>query len=233
MEPNYFNTLRSEFLFDLREEIPDSVVVGGSTFVPNIQAVIPPTISYTFYSDPIDITFPPGALFDTLYFQSSRTVKADSGEVFSIGSWRTPVNKYLAVTLKPTINYTDKSRLAAYRHLGNNRYAYSGGTWTNGQLKFYTREFGSYSILEDNTPPSIRVIYANSRSLRFKVWDDLSGIANVEAFVNGDWVLMHSDAKTSTIWSEKFDKTIPFKGEVELIITDNAGNKQILKQKIL
>ena len=227
------HTLRAEYLFDLRVEIPDSVTIGESTFVPNIQAVIPPAIPYTFYSDAMDITFPPSSLFDTLYFQSSRIIKADSGEVFSIGNWRAPLKKYVAVTLKPTVSYKDKSRLAVYRHLGKNRYAYSGGTWTNGQIKFYTRDFGSFSVLEDNTPPSIRTIYANSRSLRFKVWDDLSGISSMEAYVNGEWVLMHYDAKTSTIWSEKFDKTIPFKGEVELIITDNAGNKQIFKQKIL
>ncbi len=233
VSPDYFNTLRSEFLFDLREEIPDSVVVGESAFLPSIKAVIPPSIPYTFYSDAMDINFPPSALFDTVYFQASQKVNLDSGEVFSIGNWRDPLKTYLGVTLKPKQNYTDKSRLAVYRHLGNNRFAYSGGTWTNGQIKFYTRDFGSFSILEDNTPPTIRTIYANSRSLRFKVWDDLSGIARMEAFVNGEWVLMHYDAKTSTIWSEKFDKTIPFKGEVELIITDNAGNQQIVKQKIV
>jgi hypothetical protein len=181
----------------------------------------------------MDISFPPEALFDTLYFQSSKKIKLDSGEFFSIGNWRTPLNKYIAITLKPTGSYPDKSRLAVYRHLGNDRYAYNGGTWTNGQIKFYTRDFGSFSILEDTTPPGIRTVYANSRMLRFKVWDDLSGISSMEAYVNGEWVLMHHDAKSSSIWSEKFDKTIPFKGELELIITDNAGNKQILKQKIL
>ncbi len=231
--PDYFNTLRAEYLFDLREEIPDSISVGENTFVPNIQAVIPSGIPYTFYSNAMDISFPPEALFDTLYFQSSKRINLDSGEVFSIGNWRTPLNKYIAVTLKPSGSYPDKSRLAVYRHLGNNRYAHYAATWTNGQFKFYTRDFGSFSILEDNIPPGIRTIYANSRMLRFKVWDDLSGIASMEAYVNGEWVLMHHDAKTSTIWSEKFDKTIPFKGGLELIITDNAGNKQILKQKIL
>ncbi len=233
VEPDYFNTLRAEYLFDLRDEIPDSIIVGENRFVPNIQAVIPPAIPYTFYSDAMDISFPPLALFDTLYFQSSRTVKIDSGEVFSIGNWRTPLNKHIAVTLKQTGSYPDKSRLAVYRHLGKNRYAYHGGTWTNGQLKFYTREFGSFSILEDSTPPSIRTLYVNSRTLRFKVWDDLSGIDKMEAYINGEWVLMHYDAKSSTLWSEKSDKSTPFKGDLELIITDNAGNKQVLKQKIL
>jgi hypothetical protein len=69
--------------------------------------------------------------------------------------------------------------------------------------------------------------------LRFKVWDDLSGIDKMEAYINGEWVLMHYDAKSNTLWSEKFDKSIPFKGDLEVIITDNAGNQQILKQKNL
>jgi hypothetical protein len=55
----------------------------------------------------------------------------------------------------------------------------------------------------------------------------------MEAYINGEWVLMHYDAKSNTLWSEKFDKSIPFKGDLEVIITDNAGNQQILKQKIL
>ena len=87
-------------------------------------------------------------------------------------------------------------------------------------------------ILQDSTPPSIRSVFVNGSSARFKIRDNLSRIASYEATINGEWVLMHYDNKNAVIWTERLNKKIPLRGLFELKVTDKAGNTSTFKQKI-
>ena len=111
-------------------------------------------------------------------------------------------------------------------------FSYEGGKWVNGSLNFVTREFGNFTILKDNIPPTIRVIYINNQAARFKINDALSGINSFEATLNGQWLLMNYDAKSDIIMSEKLTKS-PLKGDLVLTVTDNAGNKKVYTHRIL
>ena len=122
--------------------------------------------------------------------------------------------------------------MAVYRSAGKG-YSYVGGEWNNGKINFTTRELGDFTILTDSIAPEIRPLEVSSRRMRFKISDNLSGIETYEATVNGQWLLMHIDVKSRTIWSQPLEKNEPIQGVFELVVTDNAGNKQIYKQNIL
>lgn len=113
-----------------------------------------------------------------------------------------------------------------------NTFDYVGGRWVNGSLNFTTPEFGQFTILKDTIPPTIQVIYVNNQAVRIKVRDNLSGISNFEATVNGKWLLLNYDAKSDAIMSERLSNDELLKGDFELIVTDNAGNKKVYKRKI-
>ena len=87
-------------------------------------------------------------------------------------------------------------------------------------------------MLTDDTPPTIRPVAVNSTVARFRIGDDLSGISTYEATIAGEWLLMHYDAKSGSLWSEKLEKSLPLKGELVLTVRDNAGNAQVYKQTI-
>lgn len=231
--PSYFNTNRSVYLIDLRKVMPDSVVACSGSVVTHLKELIPPNTKYTYYSDEMDITFPEGALYDTLYLAAKYTNLGKGREVFTIADRYIPLNKSINVTLKPGESYSINTKLGVYRVIGKS-YSYVGrGKWSDNEISFSTREFGDFALLEDNEPPSIRAIQVDRSSARFKIRDDLSGIDTFDAFLNGEWLLMHYDAKTSTIWAEKYDKSKSLVGDFELIVTDNAGNKSSFKKKIL
>jgi hypothetical protein len=63
----------------------------------------------------------------------------------------------------------------------------------------------------------------NSSEIRFTIKDNSSGIESYEATINGKWVLMRYEHKQAIIWSEKLDEQ-PFKGAVNIKVTDRAGN---------
>lgn len=229
--PDYSNFNRSVYLIDLRKQIPDSVVVCDQAIVPAIKATVPSGSEYKYYSDNLNIEFPQQALYDTLFLASTYTVASDSSEYFSIGDRTVPLNKSIRVSFRPRNVKSWDSLTAVYRVAGKG-YSYVGGELVNGWINFNTREFGQFTILKDKAAPSIKMITANNSAVRFRIRDELSGIKTFEATINGEWLLMHYDAKTATIWSERLDKSKPIRGDFKLMVKDNAGNTSTFTRKI-
>ncbi|HEY3430216.1 MAG TPA: M23 family metallopeptidase [Cyclobacteriaceae bacterium] len=231
IEPTYAGRNKVVYLFDLRKQRPDSINVCGQSIVPNIKAAVPAGTEYKYYSDHMDVQFPRNALFDTLYFNAIHQLTKDSADVFTIGNPFVPLNRNITVSLRPVSEYSTDKNVGVYRIVGRG-FNYEGGKWVNGNMNFVTREFGRFMILRDTIPPAIRFIYANSQAVRFKIQDDLSGIASYEATINGKWLLLNYDAKSDAIMSERQSKNELLSGDLVLTVTDNAGNKKVLNYKI-
>ena len=228
MDPTYLNSKRTVYLIDLRKQLPDSIVVAGKTLVTNFKTIIPPATEYKYYSDKVDIEFPPNSLYDTLYLSAS--FKDD--DTFTIGERIIPLNQSIKISFKPSKDYADDKQIAVYRVTGKS-YTYLGGERVNGRITFQSRELGNFAIMKDSIPPTIYPIAVNNTVVRFKIKDELSGINSYTANINGNWLLMHYDAKTATIWSERLVKTEPMSGNFELVVTDNAGNRQTFNANII
>lgn len=231
INPSYFNSNRSVYLFDMQKGMPDSIQSCSGSLAFNFKDIIPSQSEYTYYSDLIEIKFQEDVLYDTLFLNINRTQEEDR-ELFTIGNKTTPLHRTVDVTLRPQNNYPVNRKTGVYRTEGE-RYSYIGGDWSNGKVKFSVRELGDYVILADSVPPAITKVYCHNSSARFRIRDGLSGIAYFEANINGKWLLMNYDYKTGIIQSDRLDKTQPLKGDFELKVVDNAGNEKIFKQKIL
>jgi hypothetical protein len=229
--PDYSNAFKAVYLIDLRKDMPDSVVLCGNAIVPAMKVTVPPGRDYNYYSDLMDIEFPDKALYDTVYLNIDHQVGPDSTETFIIGPRTAPLDKSINVTLRPNHPIKWDKSSSIYRVNGR-AYTHLGGTWENGGIHFATREFGAFTVLRDTVPPAIKAVAVNNTVARFKIRDNLSGIANFEASINGNWLLMHYDSKSATIWSEKLDKTVPLKGEFKLVVTDLAGNETVYTHKL-
>lgn len=230
IEADYYNKNRAVFLTDLRETFPDSIVYCSQSVVTNLRNMIVPTKRFNFSNDFMEVEFPESSLYDTLYFVERYRRDGDE-EIFSIGDRNIPLSKSIAVSLKPRRSYTKGDGYAVYRKAGRG-YSYLGGEFENGRIKFATREFGDFTILKDNVQPTIKAVYIDRNGSRFKIRDNLSGIRSYEATINGQWLLMHYDSKSNSIWAEKLDKSAPLQGAFELVVTDNAGNKTVYSKKI-
>ncbi|HEX6223903.1 MAG TPA: M23 family metallopeptidase [Chryseolinea sp.] len=231
VEPDYYNQNQAVYLIDLRKTIPDSIIACEKTLLPKINATVPSGTDYKFYGNLMDITFSQDAIYDTLYLHTNYTVTPGGYEIYTIGNRAVPLNKIISVSLKPRRSYPKQTNMAVYRVAGRG-YTYLGGEWINDRINFNTREFGDFMVLQDSIAPTIKPVFVNPSSARFKIKDNLSGISLYEATINGEWVLMHYDNKNSVIWTESLNKRVPMKGMFELTVTDNAGNKSTFKQKI-
>jgi hypothetical protein len=229
LEPSYKGVGHEVYLVDLRKVVPDSATTCQGIVPFYLTDNIPSKIEYTYYSDLIDIHFQPNSLYDTLFLNFSKEQKGKS-EIFSIGRATEPLNNPIEITLKQ-IHYPDQSKMSVY-HVEGRSNEFLGGRWEKEKIQFTTNKLGDFVILKDTIPPFIYRIQCHSSSARFRIMDNLSGIASYNATINGEWLLMRYDYKTGVLQSYRLDKTKPLKGDFELKVVDNVGNEKIYKQKI-
>jgi hypothetical protein len=230
VEPNYKGIGHEVYLINLQKVIPDSAATCQGVVPFHLTDNIPSNIEYTYYSDLADIHFNKSSLYDTLFLNFSKEQKGES-EVFSIGRATEPLNSPIEITLKQ-LKDVDHSKTFVY-HIEGRSHEFIGGTWDRDKIQFTTSELGDFVIQKDTIAPLVHRIQCHQTSARFRIIDNLSGIASYNATINGEWVLMKYDYKTGVLQSERLDQSKPLKGDFELKVRDHAGNEKVYSQKIL
>jgi hypothetical protein len=225
--PSYGKALVKVYLVDLRNGLPDSISTCGASVSTKLKKAIPSGQPHQYTSEFVEVKFDERSLYDTLYLNESYQA-LEKTEVFTIGNGETPLFKAVEVILKPKHKYAEDKSTSVYRSNGGNL----GGIWANGTVRFFTRDLGSFSILQDLVQPVIKKIFLTNRTARFKISDTRSGIASFEATIDGEWLLMDYDYKTGVLLAERLDKTKLLKGDFKLKVTDSAGNENTFTQKI-
>lgn len=127
----------------------------------------------------------------------------------------------------------DKNKLYIAELIGYRNYpSYLRTTRQNDVLTAYSNALGTYTLVMDTQGPKISVLnfqdgkwLSKYRYLKFKITDDLSGISNYRATINGKWILMEYEYKTNTLTFDFNDNVITdTKNDLKLIVTDNVGN---------
>jgi hypothetical protein len=210
------------YLYDLRKGLPDSVKVGSLLADMNFAKIVPSGSDQKVSYENINVTFPNGALADTLYLQMRKDIW-NGIPAYSIHSNIIPLYDSITLAIAPQQSFTDKSKVGIYS-ISRNRPSYEGGAWKDNKMEVKTRNLGKFVLLEDTIKPTINFLNNFGNSISFRINDNLSGISSFKACLNGYWLLMNYDHKRSLIWSERLDKTVPLKGEFILEVRDNVGN---------
>lgn len=229
LTPAYYGSNQHVFLINLKTTLPDSITTCQGTIRFNFKDRIPSETEYKYYSELMDLEFPKQSLYDTAYLELAYDT-INRQEIFTIGNRTIPLFKSIAVTLKPKLNYFQSRDLGLYRKEGRG-FVYVNSEWKNNRIKFNTRDFGQFTLLRDTIPPTLTKISITPAAARFKIRDNLSGIAYFEANISGQWLLMVYDYKTGILKSEKPTGT-QLKGDFELKVVDQAGNEALFRQKL-
>ncbi|MDE5611810.1 MAG: M23 family metallopeptidase [Odoribacter sp.] len=104
-------------------------------------------------------------------------------------------------------------------------------TWTPDGLEARIGYLNRYTVVEDREKPQIAYLGKfPGRILRFKITDDLSGIALYRGEVNGKWCLFTYDPRTDVLECS-LDEPVFEKGrvnEVKITVADRTGNAEEL-----
>jgi len=221
------------FLWELSNSIPESIALGDTVLYTKILSFVPPRQEYKVFNAHADILFNKKSLFDSLYFSFDYQIDTTLNiEKIHIGNPAIPVKGTITATLKPIIIPENKEHAAVYSVYGKDNFGFVGGKWKDSQIEFKTRNFGVYTILEDTIAPTIKPLIINKEKIVFKFDDERSGLKNIRASLNGEWLLIAKDPKKKLYWAEKQFEGDSFTGELVLEVTDNANNKNIYSTKI-
>nr|WP_321234258.1 M23 family metallopeptidase [uncultured Psychroserpens sp.] len=99
-------------------------------------------------------------------------------------------------------------------------------------LSARTKSLGTFALARDTVSPTIKAVNFQSgkwlsklNHLKVKIDDDLSGISNYRATINGQWILMEYDYKKDTLTYDFEDGiSTTTENNLKIIVTDNVGN---------
>lgn len=192
-------------------------------------------------ADSCSVYVPEGVLYDDVPVWINRTSgRPGRNNTFAahyeIGNRYEPANDTFLVRLTPRAlpeELTDKLVLLHYDP-DKQRYSSRGGRFINGAVTAQVKEFGTYTLGLDTVPPVIRPIRIDRNRLEYKISDDLSGVEEIRAEVDGRWIRMHYDPKRNLIWHDgKQDGVMSAESrEVVLRVIDERRNVAEWRSKL-
>ncbi|GAB3257354.1 hypothetical protein GCM10027347_19760 [Larkinella harenae] len=215
---SYVRANEAYYIVDLQEQLPDSVQIGSTVLPLHFKTRILPGKSDAYKDASVTVSFAPESLYDTLHLAVSTI-----GNRVSINQGTIPLKDNIEIDFVPAAPVANPARTQMYLINGARRY-YVGGFWKDNHFQFRTRQLGTFQLLTDVNPPTVKFVRKDHQALVATVKDDLSGLDTVRAMVNGEWILMQYDYKRALIWSDKLDPLKPFEGSVVLEVKDRAGN---------
>ncbi len=149
-----------------------------------------------------------------------------------------PINRNFSITFDVSSLDAESKKHSYVAKVGKNGYlTYISSSLKENQLTGKARTLGKYIVKQDFKAPTIKPInfsenkwITEEKSLKVKIDDDLSGIKNYTASINGKWILMERNHNTNILTFDFNDLT--FEGteyNFEISVTDNAHNTKTYK----
>ena len=196
---------------------------------------------FRYASDGLSVSIPARALYESVLFHAPiRNIPQPSyaySPLYNILSADEPLQKAITVSISADslpVHLRDKALLGIVSASGKRSAA--GGHWVSdgaaGRVEARVRNFGTYYIAVDTTPPRIvpefkdNTDFSAQKSLSLKITDNFSGIASYSATIDGEWALLEYDPKNNRITHVFDDTRWPTGMSHELVVKvyDARGN---------
>ncbi len=231
LPPYRLDKTMAYYTWDLKIGLPDSIYYGGEIIHTGIYGEIPSETAMSFHNHHMDLKFDRNTLFDTLYLQFQKRFETGSSrEIFSFPHANVPLRSSVEVTLKPQFSYNQEN--ARVYTINGKSLSYQGGTWEGEKITFKSSSLVDFTIAQDSVPPVVQLITSNSSNLVFKITDNLSGIKEYRATMDGEFLLMEHETKKDLISAKRKNENIPLKGEFIITVIDNTGNETVYNLKL-
>lgn len=157
-----------------------------------------------------------------------------SGDTLHLHQDIVPLQKNIAINYDVS-NYKDgdKNKLFIAKLIGYRKnISYIPTMKKENVLTAYSKTLGQFMLVADEKAPTVTPVnfqnnkwLSNYRYLKVKISDDLSGIGNYRATVNGQYILMEYDYKTGVLTHDFNDNVVTdTRNDLKIIVVDNVGN---------
>ncbi len=195
-----------------------------------------------FSADGIRISFPAGSLYDTLFFDYKvrNHTRTFLSPVHSVHNETVAVHDRYRLSIRPdTVPAGRESKLCLAQVSSKGIPSYTGGEFKYGFVSGDVNKLGDYAVTIDTVPPVIKPSFVKGANLTGRqaftvtITDDFSGIRSYETLIDGKWSLAEYDAKNNLLIYRPEKEYIKENTLhlMELTVTDNRGNRSVLKSE--
>ncbi len=207
------------------------------------MATLPWQKANDFKSDGIDIHFPEGCFYDTVYLHYNG-IPSNHPKIYTLYHELhyddQPVHNRFTISLLPK-NFPEALKKKALMVRKNSKGGKTsvGGEWHANKFVARPRKYGTFYVTLDTVKPTIIPVnvfdgkdMSGSKYLRMRIRDDLAGVKSYSAKMNGNWILMEYDGKNEMLTYTFDEKTVAGNNSFELTLTDDRGNTTLYKANI-
>ncbi len=254
-----FYGLKNDGVIELPDSMPHQVKVEVADFLGNISTLQfmvirkagPHTMTGSpaehpfrciepnrFAADSIRITFPKDVLYEDINFRYGHKPRTSGpySDFHELMPSYTPVHDAFTISILPYfIPDTMRSKAVIMYQKPGGALLAKATQWKDGWLVTQAKDFGSYFVMLDITPP---VVYAanfysgnvlGDGKIIFKMTDLMSGIKSYRGEVDGHWVLMQYDAKSDQLTYQPDESIAKGTHHLKLTVSDQVNNKTVLE----
>jgi hypothetical protein len=218
---------------DLPQSLGDPAFGILQTF--NYREMVMPDKDNVLEEGEMKLFFPSGSTFDSLRLnlEHRKGNSATWSDIYVVGSNEVPLFKSFVLSFEPSPS-ADFAHAVVAKKVGNG-WAYVGNEHgDDGSIHAACSDFGTYTVMADSAPPSIRplnfkdgsTISASQGSLQLAISDGFSGINSQKILctIDGRWELFEFDAKSGTITHKLRMRAGGEKHSVQVMVYDQANN---------
>ncbi len=205
-------------------KMPLKAQIGDIVMLFMNKNYIPSNVEHIYKDEYFRINFKKNALFDSTYIPiwSNQTS-------FTIGNNLVPLAREIEVTYfykKAGVFVDNPAKMAVFGY-GYSR-SFLKPIITDSTITFKTKYLGEFRLEKDTNPPNVRFLGKTAKRVSFSISDYGVGIKDFKAYLNGEFILMQYESKSSLIWTDAaFEK--PLKGTFELRVRDELDNESYTK----
>jgi len=189
-----------------------------------------------FEKDKCSVFFPAGTFYDD--FNLVFDVK---NNIMTVHDDTVPAHSSFILTMDNNVFPLDKKDKVFIGKVSGSKLGYNATRQTQNGFEAKVRTLGKYKLGIDTIAPVVVMPKSikgkkldHFKSLQLKISDDLSGIKSYNGFLNGNWILMEYDNKTSLLTHDFADGIIQEgENELKVIVVDNVGNSVTFETRFI
>ena len=222
VKDSYKNTEEQDFSFTYKKS------QNEKSSNKNNAEVIDCNKDFSFKNENIQILIPKKSLYTDCVFLLNTDKKNKKHTEYTIINNKVPIHKRFELSIKPDQGISNPEKLIMIQ-INNKDSVFVRSKWQNGKVTGKPISFGTFTLTKDNEKPKIEAVnftkdLSNISSIKFKIWDNLSGINDYFAEIDDQWVLIEYDAKNQLIEHNFINKPDGKDHKLYIKVSDKNGN---------
>lgn len=191
--------------------------------------------NFSIVKDGFRAYFPERTFYDQvpLYYQQKESEdKTLVSDIHQLHDILIPMHKYAVVQIAPKglPDHLRSKAVMVHKDLRGIEQTYTT-FWKDDMISAKANEVGYFYARVDTVKPNVQWLNYSVTTetfrgdqIRVKISDELSGIADYNGYLNGDWICFEYDAKRNLLTYDFDERCPPGKHNLKVIVTDKSHN---------